>query len=130
MSSLHEDAFLQAIREAPEDDTPRLVYADWLEERADPRAEYLRLEARAREVLPGRADLPGLRRRVRELGAQLPPWWVAIAGGLYATPADSRPTRVEEVAHALSSPEQYTDEEGYEVSMHAAARRALRDAAA
>ena len=26
------DAFLQAILEAPEDDTPRLIYADWLME--------------------------------------------------------------------------------------------------
>ena len=24
------DAFLRAIRESPEDDTPRLVFADWL----------------------------------------------------------------------------------------------------
>ena len=35
MSSAH-DAFLQAIREAPEDDTPRLVYSDWLDEHGDP----------------------------------------------------------------------------------------------
>ena len=33
----HEDAFLQAIRTAPDDDAPRLLYADWLEERGDPR---------------------------------------------------------------------------------------------
>ena len=39
-----EAAFLSAISAAPEDDTARLVYADWLEERSDPRAEYLRLE--------------------------------------------------------------------------------------
>ena len=37
----HDDAFLEAIRAAPEDDTPRLVYADWLDdhgqgERAEP----------------------------------------------------------------------------------------------
>jgi uncharacterized protein (TIGR02996 family) len=39
-----EAAFLAAVRDAPADDTPRLVYADWLEERADPRAAYLRAE--------------------------------------------------------------------------------------
>jgi uncharacterized protein (TIGR02996 family) len=39
-----EAAFLRAIANAPEDDAPRLIYADWLEERGDPRAEYVRLE--------------------------------------------------------------------------------------
>jgi uncharacterized protein (TIGR02996 family) len=29
------DAFLVAICESPEDDTTRLVYADWLEEHGD-----------------------------------------------------------------------------------------------
>jgi uncharacterized protein (TIGR02996 family) len=38
-------AFIDAIAENPDDDTARLVYADWLEARGDPRAEYLRLEA-------------------------------------------------------------------------------------
>ncbi len=30
-----DEAFLQAIRECPADDTPRLIYSDWLEERGD-----------------------------------------------------------------------------------------------
>jgi len=34
-------AFLAAIRDAPDDDTARLVYADWLAERDDPRGELL-----------------------------------------------------------------------------------------
>jgi uncharacterized protein (TIGR02996 family) len=29
----HETVFLQAICADPDDDTPRLVYADWLDER-------------------------------------------------------------------------------------------------
>jgi uncharacterized protein (TIGR02996 family) len=43
----HEEAFIQAIREAPADDAPRLIYADWLEEhgQAD-RAEFIRLQCR------------------------------------------------------------------------------------
>lgn len=36
-----EQAFLDAIRAAPNDDAPRLVYADWLLERGDPRGEAL-----------------------------------------------------------------------------------------
>jgi uncharacterized protein (TIGR02996 family) len=35
-------AFLAAVAAAPDDDTPRLVYADWLDERGDPRGPYLR----------------------------------------------------------------------------------------
>lgn len=36
-----EPAFLAAIRDDPDDDTARLVYADWLAERDDPRGELL-----------------------------------------------------------------------------------------
>src|SRR3954451_8618726 len=107
-----DEPFLRAILADPNDLASRLVYADWLDERADPRAEYLRLEARAREMPPGHADLPGLRRALRALQAELPPWWVAIVGGLYATAADPDPARVEEVAQALGRPVQYVDDEG------------------
>src|SRR5262249_59984007 len=41
-------ALLRAIEEAPEDDAPRLVYADWLEENGDDsdlaRSEFIRLQ--------------------------------------------------------------------------------------
>ena len=43
-----EEAFLAAIAEQPEDENCRLIYADWLEERGDPRAEYLRVEYKMR----------------------------------------------------------------------------------
>jgi uncharacterized protein (TIGR02996 family) len=47
------DALLRAICEAPDDDAPRLIYADWLDEHGDPRqAEFIRVQielARARE---------------------------------------------------------------------------------
>jgi uncharacterized protein (TIGR02996 family) len=43
----HEEVFLQAIREAPAEDAPRLIFADWLEEhgQAD-RAEFIRIQCR------------------------------------------------------------------------------------
>lgn len=48
----HDDAFLQAILEAPDDDTPRLIYADWLDEHGDPaRAEFIRLQYQIEETL-------------------------------------------------------------------------------
>lgn len=43
-----EPALLAAIRAYPDDDTPRLVYADWLQERGDAdRAEFIRLQCAA-----------------------------------------------------------------------------------
>lgn len=42
-----DDEFIRQIVDNPGDDTPRLVYSDWLEELNDPRAEYLRREHEA-----------------------------------------------------------------------------------
>src|SRR5262245_57924927 len=53
-------AFLQAIKENPDDDAPRLVLADWLEERGDLRGEFVRLQCqraqREREGVAVRPD--------------------------------------------------------------------------
>jgi uncharacterized protein (TIGR02996 family) len=39
------EAFLLAICENPDDDTPRLVFADWLQEHGDEaRAEFIRVQ--------------------------------------------------------------------------------------
>jgi uncharacterized protein (TIGR02996 family) len=37
-------AFLQNIRQRPHDDAPRLIFADWLDQRGDPRGEFIRLQ--------------------------------------------------------------------------------------
>lgn len=39
-----EEAFLADIVEKPDDMTPRLIYADWLEEQGQPRAEFIRVQ--------------------------------------------------------------------------------------
>ena len=45
------DGFLAAIREHPDDDAPRLIYADWLDEHGEPeRAEFIRLQIAAAEL--------------------------------------------------------------------------------
>ena len=41
-----DEAFIRAVVAAPGDEAPRLVYADWLDERGDPRGAYLRAEVR------------------------------------------------------------------------------------
>ena len=39
------DALLRAVCENPDDDTPRLVFADWLQEHGEgDRAEFIRLQ--------------------------------------------------------------------------------------
>src|SRR5277367_703608 len=38
-----EAAFTRAMQERPEDNALRLIFADWLEERGDPRGELIRL---------------------------------------------------------------------------------------
>jgi uncharacterized protein (TIGR02996 family) len=61
-----DHAFLRAIADAPYDDAPRLVYADWLDERGDPRGEYLRLDY----------QLAQARGRLEQLQTQLDPAWL------------------------------------------------------
>ena len=55
------DAFLRMIADQPDDDGPRLVYADWLEERGDTaRAEFIRVQIEAErwpEYSPRRMEL-------------------------------------------------------------------------
>lgn len=48
---MNDDAgFLSAIRATPGDITTRLVYADWLEDRADQRSELVRVEEEMRQL--------------------------------------------------------------------------------
>jgi uncharacterized protein (TIGR02996 family) len=48
------EAFVRAILESPDDDAPRLVYADWLDENGDPaRAEFIRLQCELGGIVLG-----------------------------------------------------------------------------
>jgi uncharacterized protein (TIGR02996 family) len=70
--SVTDEAFLKAIREAPGDVTPRLVYADWLDESGKPGGDYLRAEvawARRRE--------PEVEAEACRRAGGLDPVWVA-----------------------------------------------------
>lgn len=75
---MNEDAaFISAIRANPDDETSRLVYADWLDDRSDPRAEYLRAEAAWLALQPSDEQFRPLYRRVSQLAAGLEPEWFA-----------------------------------------------------
>ena len=60
--------FLAAILDAPDDDAPRLVYADWLDERGDSeRAEFIRLDVRVARMSSADPEWAAVHRRVAEL---------------------------------------------------------------
>ena len=44
MTMSDDESFIRAVVDGRGDDTPRLVYADWLDDRSDPRGPYLRAE--------------------------------------------------------------------------------------
>jgi uncharacterized protein (TIGR02996 family) len=75
------EAFLQAILERPEDDVPRLVYADWLDENGDSeRAEFIRLQCALAKLPPDAPQRRAMRQREDELLA-LHSWeWAAGFG--------------------------------------------------
>ena len=65
-------AFLDSLRADPADDARWLVYADWLDDRDDPRAEYLRLVTH----LASNPD-PDRRRRLNAVRPTMPRAWLA-----------------------------------------------------
>lgn len=63
-----EGAFLGDIIEHPDDDTPRLVYADWLDDNGDPeRAEFIRVQIERASLPIAEPRARALRLREREL---------------------------------------------------------------
>src|SRR5688500_282818 len=65
-----DETFIRAIVDNRGDETARLVYADWLDDRDDPRGTYLRAEAEWART--GKKE-----KALRALTAALDPVWVA-----------------------------------------------------
>jgi uncharacterized protein (TIGR02996 family) len=75
-----EIPFLAAVNAAPEDQAPLLVYADWLDDRDDPRGSVLRAIGRARFAQAGGPD-PATRRAAAEaLAGTSQPWLHQLFG--------------------------------------------------
>jgi uncharacterized protein (TIGR02996 family) len=76
-----EEAFLQAILEHPDDDAPRLVYADWLDEQGDAeqaeQAAFTRAQVRRARLPPDDPEVDELRRRGGYLLARQQALWRA-----------------------------------------------------
>jgi uncharacterized protein (TIGR02996 family) len=61
-------AFLRTILDAPDDDAPRLVYADWLDEQGEAdRAEFIRLQVREARMAADDPERPGVHARAEYL---------------------------------------------------------------
>src|SRR5262245_43036044 len=78
MVSSEQLAFWSAIRANPDDDTPRLVYADWLQENGDEaRAEFIRTQIELEHLGPDPRPVDGEQARdladFRRKLASLPP---------------------------------------------------------
>jgi uncharacterized protein (TIGR02996 family) len=73
-----DKAFLRAILDNPADTTARLVYADWLDDRSDPRGTYLRVEMDLRAQADPNCDRAvALREWLVSLKRDIDPFWLA-----------------------------------------------------
>ena len=89
-----EEAFLAALAERPGDDLTRLVFADWLDERGDGRAAYLRLVVEVAERIKTNRPHRRLATRVRPLAEGVELSWREVAGKRFSLRLDScKPAR-------------------------------------
>jgi uncharacterized protein (TIGR02996 family) len=78
----YADAFLRAVLADPEDDAPRLIYADWLDEQGDgDRAEFIRVQCAVARLDPDEGRRADLRRRERDLLRRHEVDWAGWLGG-------------------------------------------------
>lgn len=68
---------LDEVLSAPDDDVPRLIYADWLEERGDPRGEFIRVQCELAQTDPLHENYYDLSERNKALLDAHRDQWVA-----------------------------------------------------
>lgn len=94
-------AFLNAIREHPDADLPRLVFADWLDEAGDPaRAEFIRVQCELASLPDHDPQYRALEDREHELLSEHEPAWVGELPK-YATEWEWRRGFVDDVTFPL-----------------------------
>jgi uncharacterized protein (TIGR02996 family) len=85
-----QDSILQDVCDNPDDDAPRLVYADWLEENGGPadkdRAEFIRAQVALAGMAEDDERRDPLEVRVRALEAARGSEWLKPLGGLISAP--------------------------------------------
>jgi uncharacterized protein (TIGR02996 family) len=78
LSDPQELALFRALQAESDNDGLRLAYADWLEERGDPRGEYLRLECLLANRLEDSTRRPALEARLDELRRGINRIWMTL----------------------------------------------------
>src|SRR5262249_5473597 len=74
----HDEAFLEDIAEHPDDDAPRLIYADWLDDHGDPaRAEFIRVQCELERTAEGEPRGEDVIRREQHLMDEPVQEWTA-----------------------------------------------------
>ncbi len=84
-----EEAFLAALAERPGDDLTRLVFADWLDERGDGRAAYLRLVVEVAARIKANRPYRRLASQVGPLAEGIELSWREVAGKRFSLRLDS-----------------------------------------
>lgn len=75
------EGFVRAITEAPDDDTPRLIYSDWLEENGDEeRARFIRLQVEAAQLEEFDPRRGILEARAKQILERREPEWSSALG--------------------------------------------------
>ena len=72
--------FLREIEKSPTDETPRLIYADWLEEHGDERADYLRLECELHRLKHLTPQFIEVSEKLRAMREDFDPHWLVAVG--------------------------------------------------
>ncbi len=80
-----ERALLAAVYAAPAEDGPRAIYADFLQERGDPRGEFIALQLRADWQSPAWRDGPAAQRIAHLLAQHRARWLGPLASCLAAS---------------------------------------------
>lgn len=70
------ESLLQEVLDHAADDSPRLVYADWLEEQGDPLAEFIRLQCEIAQLPPFDDSVPELQVLESELLVEHETAWI------------------------------------------------------
>jgi len=124
---MHDEAtFLQAMQENPEDTALRLVFADWLEERGDPRGELIRLLHTLTQSIevPHRSKLEDRLRSLLAAGVQpVGPFWTNSIGMKFAwIPAGTflmgSPAKEEDREKPYESQHKVTLTKGFYLGIH------------
>jgi len=79
---MHPEKFFEDILEHPQDDAPRLLYAEWLEEHGDPLGEFIRVQCRLARLPMNHLCVLELETRERELLAEYERDWVGDLGDM------------------------------------------------